>query len=126
MGTHCCYSKLNWKTCFQSWEAVARRCSVKKVFLEISQNSQEKTCVRVHFLNEVAGQWGWIKESEKKAKQAEKELLSGQVVQRMGGVKQRSEKKLTEESEEWEPSTSKRRRSSASDTISYLKEKTGV
>ena len=99
---------------------------MKKVFLEISQNSQEKTCVRVYFLNEVAGQWGWIKESEKKAKQAEKELLSGQVVQRMGGVKQRSEKKLTEESEEWEPSTSKRRRSSASDTISYLKEKTGV
>ena len=27
-------------------EAVARRCSVKKVFLEISQNSQENTCVR--------------------------------------------------------------------------------
>ena len=25
-------------------EAVARRCSVKKVFLEISQNSQENTC----------------------------------------------------------------------------------
>ena len=44
---------------------------MKKVFLEISQNSQEKTRVRVYFLNEVAGQWGWIKESEKKAKQAE-------------------------------------------------------
>ena len=28
-------------------EAVARRCSVKKVFLEISQNSQENTCARV-------------------------------------------------------------------------------
>ena len=25
-------------------------CSVKKVFLEISQNSQEKTCARVSFL----------------------------------------------------------------------------
>ena len=27
-----------------------RRCSVKKVFLEISQNSQENTCARVTFL----------------------------------------------------------------------------
>ena len=27
-------------------EAVARRCSVKKVFLTISQNSQENTCAR--------------------------------------------------------------------------------
>ena len=31
-------------------EAVARRCSVKKMFLEISQNSQENTCARVSFL----------------------------------------------------------------------------
>ena len=31
-------------------EAVAQRCSVKKVFLEISQTSQENTCVRVSFL----------------------------------------------------------------------------
>ena len=31
-------------------EAVAQRCSVKKVLLEISQNSQEKTCDRVSFL----------------------------------------------------------------------------
>ena len=31
-------------------EAVARRCSVKKVFLEISQNSQKNTCARVSFL----------------------------------------------------------------------------
>ena len=30
-------------------EAVAQRCSVKKVFLEISQNSQENTCGRVSF-----------------------------------------------------------------------------
>ena len=30
-------------------EAVAQRCSVKKAFLEISQNSQEKTCARVSF-----------------------------------------------------------------------------
>ena len=28
-------------------EAVAQRCSVKKVFLRISQNSQENTCARV-------------------------------------------------------------------------------
>ena len=31
-------------------EAVVRRCSVKKVFLEILLNSQENTCVRVSFL----------------------------------------------------------------------------
>ena len=31
-------------------EAVARRCSVKKVFLEISQNPQENTCARVSFV----------------------------------------------------------------------------
>ena len=31
-------------------EAVAQRCSVKKVFLEISQNLQENTCARVPFL----------------------------------------------------------------------------
>ena len=43
-------------SCFQNHpdsvisEAVARRCSVKKVFLEISQNSQESTCARVSFL----------------------------------------------------------------------------
>ena len=31
-------------------EAVTQRCSVKKVFLEISQNSQENTFARVSFL----------------------------------------------------------------------------
>ena len=31
-------------------EAVVRRCSVKKVFSEISQNSRENTCARVSFL----------------------------------------------------------------------------
>ena len=31
-------------------EAVVWRCSVKKVFLEISQNIQENTCDRVYFL----------------------------------------------------------------------------
>ena len=31
-------------------EAVARRCSVEKVFLEISQYSQENSCARVSFL----------------------------------------------------------------------------
>ena len=37
-----------WKDIFIS-EAVSRRCSVKKVFLEILQNSQEKTCTRDSF-----------------------------------------------------------------------------
>ena len=31
-------------------EAVVQTCSVKKVFLGISQNSQENTCARVSFL----------------------------------------------------------------------------
>ena len=31
-------------------EAVAWRCSVENVFLEIPQNSQENTCARVSFL----------------------------------------------------------------------------
>ena len=34
---------------FTNPETVARRCSVKKVFLKISQNSQENTCTRVSF-----------------------------------------------------------------------------
>ena len=33
-----------------SWEVVVRRCSVKKMFLEISQNSQENTCACVSLL----------------------------------------------------------------------------
>ena len=35
--------------------AVAQRYSVKKVFLEISRNSQENTCAWVSFFNKVAG-----------------------------------------------------------------------
>ena len=31
-------------------KAVTQRCSVKKVFLEFSQNSQENTCARVSLL----------------------------------------------------------------------------
>ena len=34
----------------KSSEAVARRCSVKEVLLEISQNSQENSCTKVSFL----------------------------------------------------------------------------
>ena len=36
-------------THLQFAEAVTRRCSVKKVFLKISQNSEENTCIRVSF-----------------------------------------------------------------------------
>ena len=32
------------------YEAVVQRCSVKNVFLGISQNSQENTCARDSFL----------------------------------------------------------------------------
>ena len=35
---------------FLNPEAVVERCSVKKVFLETSQHSQENTCARVSFL----------------------------------------------------------------------------
>ena len=38
----------NGQSIFQ--ETLARRCSVKKVFLEISQNSQENICARVSFV----------------------------------------------------------------------------
>ena len=38
-----------------SFRSRHRRCSVKKIFFEILQNSQEKTCARVSFLNKVAG-----------------------------------------------------------------------
>ena len=34
-------------------EGAAQRCSVKNVFLEISQNSQKKTCARVSLFNKV-------------------------------------------------------------------------
>ena len=45
------YINMNLKSYFkQNSEAVVQRCSVKKVFLEISQNSQENTCARVSFL----------------------------------------------------------------------------
>ena len=36
-----------------STEAVVQRCSVKRVFLEIWQNSQENTCARVFFLRKL-------------------------------------------------------------------------
>ena len=38
-------------------EAVAQRCFVNKVFLKISQNSQENTCARVSFLIKMQS-WG--------------------------------------------------------------------
>ena len=41
---------------FEEPEAVVQRCSVKKVFLEISQNSQEKHLCQGLFFNKVAGQ----------------------------------------------------------------------
>ena len=38
-------------TIFLKAETVVRTCSVKKVFLKISQNSQEKTCARASSFN---------------------------------------------------------------------------
>ena len=36
-------------------EAVTQRCSVKKLFSEVSQNSQENTCTRVSFSIKLQG-----------------------------------------------------------------------
>ena len=43
----------------KSTETDSQRCSVKKVFLEISPNSQENTCTRVSFLKtlQALGLW---------------------------------------------------------------------
>ena len=41
---------------FETIEAVVQRCSVKKMFLEISQNSQENICSRVSFLIKLQAQ----------------------------------------------------------------------
>ena len=38
---------LNWPLKLLQSKVVARRCSVKKVFLKMSKNSQENTCARV-------------------------------------------------------------------------------
>ena len=53
--TRCCSSLLiihnqNFKRNQDKTEAIARRSSVKKVFINILQNSQENTCARVSFL----------------------------------------------------------------------------
>ena len=48
---------LNFQMFFGKSEAVVRRCSVREVFLEISQNSQENTCVRVSFLIKLQSLW---------------------------------------------------------------------
>ena len=42
--------QMDWRRKFASAEVVAQRCSVEKVVLEISQNSQENTCARDPFL----------------------------------------------------------------------------
>ena len=46
-----CYKPMIVRRKFEhATEAVAQRCCVKNLFLEISQNSQENTCARVPFL----------------------------------------------------------------------------
>ena len=45
--------KSEFKHGFPNPEAVARRCSVKKLLLKISQNSQDNTCTIVSFFDEV-------------------------------------------------------------------------
>ena len=55
-----------FSTPFHNEETVSRMCSVKKVFLEISQNSQESTCARVSFLIklQVSGAFRHCKETQ--------------------------------------------------------------
>ena len=48
---------VTWKSNMQQIEAVVQRSSVKKIILEISQNSQENTSARVCFLIKLQG-WG--------------------------------------------------------------------
>ena len=43
-----------WFPQMMTIEVVAQTCSVKKVYLEISQNSQENICARVSFLIKLA------------------------------------------------------------------------
>ena len=49
-----CLLLVNWLSEENQSEAVAQRCSVKTLLLEISKNSHESTCARV--FNKVAGQ----------------------------------------------------------------------
>ena len=42
-----------WQPKRGSTKAFVQRCSVKKVFMKILQNSQENTCARIFFLNKV-------------------------------------------------------------------------
>ena len=44
------YTPFHKRSPSQAIEAVVQRCSVKKVLLKISQNSQENTCARASFL----------------------------------------------------------------------------
>ena len=46
--------------CKCSSEAVAQICSVKKLFLEIFQNSQEDTCARVSLLLKLQAKVGYF------------------------------------------------------------------
>ena len=45
----CCGAKLKRKK-MENFRSSHRRCSIKKVLLEITQNSQENTCAKVSFL----------------------------------------------------------------------------
>ena len=60
-----CYFLVSWEKgafLFYPTEAVVQRCSVKKVFLEISQNSQENTWARDYFLIKLqASGFAWIR-----------------------------------------------------------------
>ena len=49
------FGRQYFRRLFLLTETVVKRCSVKKVLLEISQNLQENTCARISFFDKVAG-----------------------------------------------------------------------
>ena len=50
-----------WNVRIEIYTEAVVRCSVKKVFLQITQNSQENTCTRVSFLIKLQKKrlWRW-------------------------------------------------------------------
>ena len=74
-------------------EAVAQRCSVKKVFLEISQNSEENTWVSFFFFNKVAASGlrpVFELQVTKLQKQSSKDVLSKRCSQKFRKIRRKN------------------------------------
>ena len=57
-------SSVSFKFCNIKYRSSHKRCSIKKVFLEISQNSQENTCAWVSFLRTFFAEHLWTTASQ--------------------------------------------------------------